>query len=296
MHGSISEKNDYDIIIADDGSEIDCSEQIKDLFTHFKYKDFMMLRNEKNVGTIRNIYEAVKCARGKYVFLTSPGDMLYESNTLKNILKFTDRKHANCVFGDAIYYCEQNGERNILIKENLPSKPQIFNERKNKIIGKLAILQGHKICGATFFREKNFFLKHIQNVLNTTKYVEDTTTTMSYVLDEEKIIHYPQKIVWYECGVGISTNKENRWRNIIKNEIDITREMLFKMYKHDKIVNYVQMKNMGRNKLLRAIKCFLFHPILGFLDIILKLNKKRYSMCDNTDMKLLESIINNNYE
>lgn len=279
---------EFEIVLADDGSSIDITEQIENIFEKYKFSNYCIIRSVENIGTVRNYYSAIQQAKGKYIYGTSPGDMLYDDNTLKEFFCFSENNNAKCVFGDAVCYCIEEDQPKLLKMVNFPSSPNVFEASYNKVWGKLAILQGHKICGATFFREKKSFIQHMQRIMDTTKYVEDATTTMSYVLSEERVLYFSRKIVWYECGVGISTCAENKWQEIIKSEIIDTKEKLFAEYTEDKIVKFFIVKNKCGNKVINNIKRICKHPILSIYCIILRMKKKVYTSTLQSDMDKLK--------
>lgn len=75
-------------IICDDGSTNFPEEQVMELIHTYQKSNivrFRLLRNETNVGTVRNANKAYQMATGKYMVNLSCGDVFFETSTLSKI-------------------------------------------------------------------------------------------------------------------------------------------------------------------------------------------------------------------
>ena len=89
----------YEIIIADDGSDDYCIDKIKELFQKHNFENYEVVHQEKNVGTCKNCLAAIKIAKGEYVRLISPGDFISQANSLREWYQFMDSNNINVSFG-----------------------------------------------------------------------------------------------------------------------------------------------------------------------------------------------------
>lgn len=75
-------------IIADDASESFPEEQVMELLQTYRKSNivrFRLLRNETNVGTVKNVNHVYQTASGKYMVNLSCGDVFFETSTLSKI-------------------------------------------------------------------------------------------------------------------------------------------------------------------------------------------------------------------
>ena len=57
-----------EIIIADDGSKIDRTEELKSFFQRHHFCDYTIIRKKENKGIVSNCLDAVRHSLGEYVF------------------------------------------------------------------------------------------------------------------------------------------------------------------------------------------------------------------------------------
>ena len=85
----VTQKNiDFEIIITDDGSNDDYFDKAREFFIKNEISKYRFIKNQINIGTVKNFYNAIKCAGGEYVYGISPGDMFYEETTLEKLYFF----------------------------------------------------------------------------------------------------------------------------------------------------------------------------------------------------------------
>mgnify|MGYP000552217109 FL=1 len=113
----IIQKNiDFEIIIADDGSNDDYYDNVLKFFEQNKFINFSIIKNNTNMGIVNNYYNALKRSNGEYIYGISPGDMLYDTNVLLNLYDFAKNKNAEICFGDAAFYSNVRNNLQILKK------------------------------------------------------------------------------------------------------------------------------------------------------------------------------------
>lgn len=255
LFSAISQKNTtFEIIVTDDGSSKDYFDEIEDFFKRNKFFNYKLIKNKTNIGTVNNFYNALKKARGEYIFATSPGDMLYDDNTLMDLYEFSKGKSLEICFGDAVYYSNEDNNLQILKQyNNAPLRNEIFDEDKSLIFQKIGFFSGNYILGASFFRKKEAAIKYIGAIKNVCKYVEDNTSTAFALANNVRIYHLKRYVVWYEYGTGVSTSKNLEWENLLKRDFEESFKKLYESYSNDLIIKNVYYKNKIKNKILKSL-------------------------------------------
>ena len=99
---------DIELIVVDDGSDENYFTEIEELLAEFKFDRYVLLSSNKNKGTVYNCYRALINARGEYIKGLSPGDYLYDENTLANLYDYAKSHSIDICFGNAIYYSDDD--------------------------------------------------------------------------------------------------------------------------------------------------------------------------------------------
>ena len=218
----------YQIILSDDGSEQDCFDQAIDLFKKHHIDDYKLIKNKTNLGTVKNTSLALLSANGEYTYIISPGDMLYDNNTLKNLYDFAIGEQIDVCFGNAIYYNLSDNKPHIISDHiNAPARPWLFAQPKK---AQTAFFTGNYILGATFFRKTEIAIKYMRKIENISRYVEDNTTTAFMLADGIRIHHFDNYVIWYEYGVGVSTNQDERWKKLLEQDFENCFRKMYDQY------------------------------------------------------------------
>lgn len=262
----VSQKNiNIEVIVTDDGSKDDYFLKIQDFFQKASYSDYVMLKNVNNIGTVKNLYGAIQKAQGNYIFATSPGDMLYDENTLSKIYGFAVYKNIDICFGDAVFYKRVNGKITILENyKNAPLRSDGFDENISLEDQKVMFLLGNYILGASFFRKRDVALKYIGKIKNICKYVEDNTSTAFALADDIRVYHFQDYLVWYEYGTGVSTNKEVEWKRLLDNDFRNSFLKLQEDYKNDSTIQTICYSKLSKNKILAKLRLIFSTPNMYF--------------------------------
>ena len=72
----------FEIIIADDGSDENNFEKIREYLAAWDFTTYYLVANEQNQGIVRNFNSGLVLCKGEYIKPLSPGDFLYDENTL----------------------------------------------------------------------------------------------------------------------------------------------------------------------------------------------------------------------
>ncbi len=97
-------------IIADDGA-INCPKSnINDYvekYSRENIKEFKLVTRKKNVGTVKNLNDAVRMANGKYIVHLSADDVFYSSDVVSRIVKVFEERQCD-VLGMLRLGCDEN--------------------------------------------------------------------------------------------------------------------------------------------------------------------------------------------
>lgn len=280
----------FEIIISDDGSDNNYFINIREACTRNNFTKVKFLEHQNNVGTVKNYYEAMLLSKGEYIYGISPGDVLYNDTTLKDIYNFAKTKNAKICFGNTIYYSLDNGKCKIVMGANNPKKPQFYNEEVPLKEQKFFFFLGNMITGPSFLREREFALYYFHKILRLARYVEDNTSTAFALADGHRIYHYDEYIVWYEYGCGISTSENKKWQNLIQKDFDVCFYQLRKEYPNDYIISkYIPIYK--HNKILKIVLLLIRAPDLLFKALKFKLSKSMKICQKPFDKKKLLKII-----
>ena len=105
LAAAIKQKNVcFEIIISDDGSANKDYSFLPEFMKDNGFLQYTLLEHPENRGTVQSCLDAVETARGEFVFLTSPGDFLYDETALLDLYEFAKKNAAPLCFGNAVYY------------------------------------------------------------------------------------------------------------------------------------------------------------------------------------------------
>lgn len=259
----------FEIIICDDGSSVNPLDQIENYILNRRFKDFKLVVHEKNVGTVKNFYDGIEKAEGEFCYGISPGDMIYDDQTLADFYKFAKRNKSVICFGDTVFYSLEP-EPHILegIMSN-PQEPKLFND-KHMDSQLIALFFNSWINGASYFRKTDVIKQLLFKELDFLKYVEDTPSSLLAIVEGYSIDYYERKIVFYEQGTGISSGSNDKWTEIIKQEMIATYDYLKKRYPNNSVID-AAWHTINSSKLRGFLYRLLYHPIV----LARSLNNKR---------------------
>ena len=278
IKSAVSQKNiDFEIIVSDDGSKDDPTDNIISIFKKYNFTNYKININPQNLGTVKNILSALKLSRGKYVYCISPGDMIYDDNTINYFFQFAEENDACVCFGNYYDYKMVDEKSQIIGRISSSARTPFYCEKKSFTMYKLLIMFGEGILGPAFFRERNYALKYIGQVSEVSKYVEDNTSVICSLVDKVPIYYYDKKICWYECDTGISRMENSEWSTRIFDDFRKTFELLIKQYPKDTILRAVYKRRYSKEndgKLFSVLVLLIRHPIACFKRSFLKQGKQ----------------------
>lgn len=281
LYSVIRQKNIiFEIVICDDASKIDLSMIIKDFFKEKGFTLYSIVRNNSNVGTVNNCLNGVNAAKGKYIYLISPGDFLYDEYVLEKMYSFASSNNIDFCFGDVQSYSAE-GRKITLKKFRLPSMPWIYsNFFYVSWIAKLWFLLGQQVIGCAYLRKTTIMKKYLERISDRIIYLEDAPTSIMYLLDGEKLVYFKSLVVWYEYGNGITTSNSSLGNSRIRHDYETMSKVLLEYYPN----NGYASAFFGKSGFLPLI--------VGICEIAMKIMKKIFMLMGrNAKIEELKKIL-----
>ncbi len=220
-------KIEFEIIISDDGSKIDFFNDIKCFCDSLGILNIKYNFLKQNVGTVKNIISALKISKGIYSKVISPGDYLYDENSLKNYYDVFIKQNADLVFGKAVYYSIED--------EILDRKAPLSRFTYNKyFVNKNVLVYKDYILGASIACKTALELEFLEEIENDVRLVEDYPLTALLIVNNYKLAASKENLIWYECGLGVSTQMGSF--NILNKDFVSFDKYLDKEYSENKLV------------------------------------------------------------
>ena len=209
---------DLEIVIADDGSADNKKDQIVAYFNGKDFDKYTIDIAEANGGTVKNICRGLKSCKGRYIKLISPGDFLCGKDALKKFIDTAVRDNAPFVFGDVIYYDADKEQFSAIEHSAHPQliKPFIRHDDKNILYNYLIV--NDTIHGVSTLVEKDVLEKYLGAQQGRIMFAEDCVYRIM-IADGVKVSYCGSDIVCYSFGGGISTTKEDKWKAIIRKDL-----------------------------------------------------------------------------
>ena len=293
LNSILNQKNiNYEILISDDGSQVPLNKEIINFFKTNNFQNYRIVSYNENCGTVYNCINVAKNAYGKYLFLTSPGDMLYDDYAISKVFNFAEKKKSKICFGNAIYYNYIDNNVNIVNTTLKPKHLSLYKNEKLYFLTKLDFFLNDGILGASYFRKTEIALLYFEKIYNfNSKYVEDTTSSLCALLDNIKIDYFDCNLLWYEYGLGVSTGSNSKWKKILENDYNNVLINLKKNNPKNSLVNIAYQRMLKKNK-LNILKRIIKYPILSFEQFLIKLSK----VYTQDDLKYDVEILKNKIE
>ena len=277
--------HDFEIIISDDSSLYDNFVEIETYFKGVGFERYRLVKQEKNIGTVKNFLSACKIARGQYVKGLGSGDLLYSPDTLSDVHEFMLNNNSNMTFGLLHSYCQQTPETISYLKFSSPRNLQPYCKKNNNIIGLSMLLLSDWISGASMFFKKAYLIDLLSQLQSHVTYCEDLIQVL-VVLRGEPIDFYSKHVLWYEYGTGISSSNSGVLSN--KMKLDHVRffDFINELYPCSKLLKartHINFINENINSIILKKACFVLVRFFYSGDVFFSLNKKNKKSIDYPD-------------
>ena len=281
----------YELIISDDGSARKDFSFLPEYMETLGVGNYRLLEHEENRGTVQSCFRAVSAARGEYVFLTSPGDFLFDALVLRDLYRFAQANNAPLCFGNAVFYCAQEGVPRLTQPVGKPSSPRLYAPEASAQNGKLCFFAGDWVIGASYFRSRTLLLRCLEKILDTAKYMEDTTTTAFALAEGNRLCYCDRNVVWYEDGTGVSTGGNAKWDALLRQDLLRSLQKLKKLYPRDPCVDIAWRNISQTNRIKRLAGKLLCHGPSMLRLARLKKARKMPICCTDSDLQRLRQLL-----
>ena len=236
----------FKVIVADDGSSNNNIDHIERYLSGAGFDAYEVLDRKKNVGTVRNLREALDYADAPFVKPISPGDYLYGRGSLNTISSIMSEGDLAFCFGRAVYY------------QDIDGMPQILNQRRNILttlcagqntdistLKKYQIRHGYSAHGAS----AAYCTKHLSECLdvlsaNSIRLCEDLSTRLM-VMKSLPFTFIDDYLIWYEYGTGVSKNHASKSYQMVQSDGRVMVTLLSRMYPLDPDVRATGKRTRG---------------------------------------------------
>jgi hypothetical protein len=157
-------------------------------------------------------------------------------------------------------------------------KPYIQQDYKK--IMKNYFLNSDFITGASVIYKTDVVKQYLSKASSFLMYAEDLI--IMYMLQNDEKIQYiaSQPIVWYEYGVGISTNNNNEWNNKLDSDI---KNMMLYLFDNGLIKKWIKNLYFAKIANKRRLIKFVHEPSMFITHMI---RKKKINGYDEINIKL----------
>lgn len=270
--------DDFEIIIADDGSKDNLFPQIEEYFRKNSFDNYKFVANKRNVGTVKNILSALEVSSGKYIRDFGTGDCFFSKDTLQCVYEFLEKSDKDGCFGLMCgFYRDKQGtvkRKNFChpFDINVYRKAQKNPKLEKRILKNLVLYSDHASGAATCYK-RDYYMEYLKKIEQYVKYEEDIFQVLA-AIEGRRLDFFDQYMVWYEVGEGVSTQKNSRFKQLLQQDVDSFYEMIFENFSDQKIVKkrkkmtkLYKIKNLYLRTIIRVFVnpdaiCYLFKSFL----------------------------------
>ena len=219
----------FEIVITDDGSRDFNKDLIETWFVKYNFQNYVIVCNKVNQGTVINTLIGWRNASSKYVKMLSPGDFLYDSYVLRDLVKYMDSIDADICFGRiAPYKINEHGHVEI-VSLNQPKDLKPYVNYDKKQIQRNYLIKKDYPCGMSFAGKRELMIEYIEKIAGKARFYEDCTYIL-IVAAGQNIRLWNHNVIWYEVGEGISTSSSRKGGRRALESNKITYEIVKKEY------------------------------------------------------------------
>ena len=227
--------DDFEIVVSDDGSKDNHEQELAEYFKQNDFSNYKLVMNEHNRGTVQNILSGLKACEGEYVKPISSGDCLYAEDTLARLYDFMKADSLDYCHGLIRGYHRLEDGSIQYIPYSHPFDIEAYRKRDMDKITRNLVLYSDNTCGAGICYEKKFFIHYMNLISEVVKYEEDIFQVVAAV-ENRKVALFDDYIVWYEIGLGVSTNKKSKIYDLLAKDVDGLYRKLYDWHPENKYV------------------------------------------------------------
>ena len=278
-----------EILISDDGSARKDFSFLPEFMQELGIADYRLLEHEENRGTVQSCLSAVRAARGEYVFLTSPGDYLFDGHVLRDLYRFATENQSPLCFGNAVFYTSEDGVPRLTRTYGSPESPELYRVGSKHV--KAAFFSGCWVIGASYFRKRDLLEDCLTQMGQASKYMEDTPSTAFALAMGHMLTYCDRNTVWYEDGTGVSTGAGDKWKKLLHQDALESFRALKKKHPRDPYVDIAFRNLSQKNRVIRLAGRLLRHPVLTAQITACKKAPKKPVACREADLERLKTLL-----
>ena len=228
-------------IISDDGSNDFNEDSIKEYIDRHNKNSYeiLIIHNKKNLGTVKNINNAYKNAKGKYIINLSTNDIFYNENVITDIVGKIEKEDATALVSSRIMYDE-----NLVIKDIIPNRSYENDIKKlNSKIKKykkfiMNFIYG--MCSGSVLCVKKDYIEKIGYYDEKYFLMEDAPFFADLLYNEKVLLATDIVSIYYDgAGVSTGTKKANE-----KFEKDLNKFLTEKCIEHIDEFNFFEKRRI----------------------------------------------------
>lgn len=254
--------DDFEIVVSDDGSKDNHEQELAEYFKQNDFSNYKLVMNEQNRGTVQNILSGLKACEGEYVKPISSGDCLYAEDTLTRLYDFMKADSLDYCHGLIRGYHRLEDGSIQYIPYSHPFDIEAYRKRDMDKITRNLVLYSDNTCGAGICYEKKFFIHYMNLISEVVKYEEDIFQVVAAV-ENKKTALFDDYVIWYEIGLGVSTNKKSKIYDLLAKDVDGLYRKLYEWHPENKYVkkrySLLPLYNI-KNLYVRTILRFFVNP------------------------------------
>ncbi len=206
----IEQKNvRLELVIADDGSQINSIDEIESLLSEYSFRDYKVIINKENGGTVKNYLSALNEAEGKYSKTVSPGDYLVSDHILHDWVEYMESVKYSWSFSDAIYYKGSLSAENIISVEARPRDiAPYISQNDNECRWNYCVFDDIAV-GATMIGLTHLIKEYCERIKAAGILLAEDNLYRLLMFEGQCGGYYPSPTIYYEYGSGVSTTTDS---------------------------------------------------------------------------------------
>lgn len=244
-----------EIVVADDGSGDFPKDKVEALFKEYDFEDYQLVLNETNRGTIANYISGLEVARGEFTKSIAPGDFLTREGLMRDWVDALRSSGREWSFADVQYYGTEQGNMIPLPTPPFPVylSPYLRGDDRRARWNYAAL--DDSAHGVTMLGRTALKLKYARELAATgNRYCEDYIFRVM-MFDGVCAAYFPETVVYYEFGTGISSGKSEVWKKRIADEFFRLGQLLLERQTDDPF--QLRMQKVIRRKTSMAAMIFI---------------------------------------
>ena len=257
---AMQDTRDFAVVLGDDGSQQDYFAESRAYLAAHGITDVQTTKLQPNGGTVKNARNAVRAAATRWVLMLSPGDFLYDSETLRWWLGRLQADEPRVAFGKQAYFTPGPAPQPTPGETPFDRTPYDPAHYDAKIIRRNLLLYDDGICGTGVVYERTLFLSALDKMAGHVRLAEDFSLRL-FAVQGVRITRYDRLTVWYEYGGGVSTDAAARERML--GDWRAMLEVLRAAYPHDRTVRLAYayyFNDRRKSRLVRGLVGRLIVP------------------------------------